>query len=129
MSRRSALPLPRLVRMATLRRRHHQFCKGKPRHHCSVELPGLNPSPHMQQARLVPGLPTECFVPCMCTTSDRGESMRSNSPGGTLNAKAFPDAPDGLARPKGQTRADLSKPRVAHRAGVIIPVNEATPGA
>jgi hypothetical protein len=67
--------------------------------------------------------------PCICTTPWPRRQVWSNTPGGTRGSNADPDAPESLARLRGHMRADLSNPRVAHHAGVIIPVHEATPGA
>lgn len=51
--------------------------------------------------------------------------MGRRLPPGPLNAKAFPDGPEGLARPRGQTR--VLKPRTTYRAGVIIPADRGEP--
>jgi hypothetical protein len=107
------------------------FSKGKPRHVCSTSMPGSFPSQRMQQAPA--GAPAyagpSAWMPCMCTTPRPWRQVWSNATGGTHGRKAGPDAPDGLARPRGSTRADLSNPRLAHHAGVIIPVHAASPGA
>jgi hypothetical protein len=66
---------------------------------------------------------------CNCTTPWPRRQVWPKSPGGTRGSNADPDAPESLARLRGHMRVDLSNPRVAHHAGVIIPVHEATPGA
>ena len=70
------------------------FSKGKPRHHCSWRMPGLIPSPHLQANAAGTRLARQSASrPCRCTTSDRDDAMRSNTPGGTYGRKAGPDAP------------------------------------
>ena len=55
-----------------------------------------------------------------------GDKCGRRLPPGPLNAKAFPDGPEGLARPRGQTR--VLKPRATtYRAGVGIPADRGEP--
>ena len=55
-----------------------------------------------------------------------GDKCGRRLPPGPLNAKAFPDGPEGLARPRGQKR--VLKPRATtYRAGVSIPADRGEP--
>jgi hypothetical protein len=93
------------------------------------KMPGLIPSPHLQANAAGTRLARQSASrPCRCTTSDRDDAMRSNTPGGTYGRKAGPDAPLVCSTSGEYTRAALSKPRFAHHAGVIIPVHAAKPG-
>ena len=58
------------------------------------KMPGLIPSPHLQANAAGTRLARQSASrPCRCTTSDRDDAMRSNTPGGTYGCKAGPDAP------------------------------------
>jgi hypothetical protein len=74
--------------------------------HRSWIMAGLISSQHMQQARLVPSSPTGCFVPCVCTTSEPGDAIRSKSPAATCIGNGDPDGPLACAASRKHTRAE-----------------------
>jgi hypothetical protein len=71
---------------------------------------------------------TERCMLCRCTTPWPRRQVWSKTSGGTYGRKAGPDAPLVCSTSGEYTRAELSTPRFAHHAGVIIPVHAAKPG-
>jgi hypothetical protein len=70
------------------------------------QMPGLIPWQHLQANAAGTRLARQSASrPCRCTTPRPRRQVWSKSPGGTYSSNAGPDAPDGLARPRGYMRA------------------------